>query len=127
MMNGPSDLPAYYGVMDNETGAPAKAVELSTVYWKLGGTLWQYPERYIKNSPIFDLDQVTTPVLIIHGTEDYNVPVTQGREVYTDLNLLGREVELRQYDGEGHGQRDFANAADFVYSQIKWFDDHLKK
>ena len=62
----------------------------------------------------------------MHGTEDDRVPVTQGREVYSDLDQLGQEVEMRQYDGEQHGSSAFANLADEQYSMIRWFDEHLK-
>jgi len=128
VVDGPADLPAQFGALEDDAGggSPVSAGIVESAF-KLGGTLWQNTDRYIENSPVFHLDQVKTAVLILHGTEDSRVPVGQGREVYADLSLLGQEVELRQYDGERHGNRAFANDADAAYAKIKWFDDHLKK
>jgi dipeptidyl aminopeptidase/acylaminoacyl peptidase len=124
---GPSNLPGMVGALeDDANGSSVVGAGILKSAYKLSDTLWQNPKRYIDNSPVFDLNKVKAAVLVIHGTEDDRVPVTQGREVYADLSQLGQEVEMRQYDGEEHGSRAFANTADQAYATIHWFDDHLK-
>lgn len=125
---GPANLPGMAGALENDaSGGSVIGAGILQSGFKLEETLWQNPQRYVQNSPIFALHKVNSAVLILHGTDDDRVPVTQGREVYAGLNLLGLEVELRQYDGERHGSSAFANKADQVYSMIRWFDAHLKK
>jgi dipeptidyl aminopeptidase/acylaminoacyl peptidase len=92
----------------------------------MGGTPWQYRDRYIENSPIFYLDRVTTPLLIIHGERDGAVPVWQGDAVFVGLRRLGKEVEYRRYAGEGHVIRAQANMRDYWSALIRWFDTHVR-
>jgi dipeptidyl aminopeptidase/acylaminoacyl peptidase len=92
----------------------------------MGGTPWQYPDRYVENSPITHLDRVRTPLLIVHGADDETVPVWQSDAVFVGLRRLGREVEYRKYAGEGHVISSFENLADLWTSIIGWFDTHLK-
>ena len=127
VIDGPADLPAIYGALENDAGGgSAVASGVLRSAFKLGGTLWEKPDYYIQNSPVFSLDKVQAAVLVVHGAEDDRVPVAQGREIYADLSMLGKEVELRQYDGEGHAIFGFSNQADMIYSAIRWFDDHLR-
>jgi dipeptidyl aminopeptidase/acylaminoacyl peptidase len=123
---GDVDLISSYGSLDDNgdtTGA-----WWATGQFKMHASLWEHPERYIENSPVFYLDKVTTPVLILHGVNDDRVPINQGRELYANLNQLGKEVMLRQYSHEGHyiGNTP-ADRADMLYSQIDWFDHYLKR
>ena len=64
--------------------------------------LWTNRSRYVDNSPIFFLDRIRTPLLIIHGAEDQTVPVSAAEEVFVDLRRLGQEVEYARYRGENH-------------------------
>ena len=52
---------------------------------RIGGTIWEYPLRYIENSPLFELDKTNTPVLIMHNDKDAAVPWYQGIEYFTCL------------------------------------------
>ncbi len=69
---------------------------------RMGGTLWEKRDTYVENSPIFYLDRVTTPLLLVCGSED-NVPRSQAEEVFVGLRRLGKRVELRRYEGRGTG------------------------
>ncbi len=122
---GYPNLVSVVGELDND-GRAGGATEVTQRQHKLHATLWENPKLYIENSPVFYLDKVTTPVLIIHGTIDDHVQVSQARELYADLQQLGKEAMLRQYEGEGHVVAKFANAADSIYSQIEWFNKHLR-
>jgi len=89
----------------------------------IGGTPWQMRERYIENSPYFDLDKVTTPVLLECGKDDDLC--TGSGEMFISLRRLGKEVDLVQYDGEGHVPLGRANVIDFWNRRIEFVDRQL--
>jgi dipeptidyl aminopeptidase/acylaminoacyl peptidase len=95
----------------------------------MGGTPWEQRDRYIENSPIFYLDRIETPLLILHGSEDSAVSSYQAGEVFVGLRRLGKEVVYAKYFGEEHdpGEWRLGNQLDYCQRLIAWFDDHLKK
>jgi len=95
---------------------------------RMGGTPWEFRDRYIENSPYLYLDRVKTPLLIIHGGKDDAVPPYLADEVFSGLRRLGKEVTYARYEGEGHweGTWGFANQLDSLNRSIAWFDRHLK-
>jgi len=125
-MDGMANLMGLYGEMD-ETGA-AFGTSLEHMFDVMGGTPWEYRERYIENSPIFYLDRIRTPLLIIHGDRDRVVIPSLGDEIFVGLRRLGREVEYAKYTGEGHSQLDWnrTNQEDVCNRMINWFERHLK-
>jgi dipeptidyl aminopeptidase/acylaminoacyl peptidase len=95
---------------------------------RMGGSPWEFRERYLENSPIFYLDRVQTPLLIIHGSKDDAVPVYLADEVFTGLRRLGKAVTYVRYEGESHweGNWGYANQIDALEREIAWFDKQLK-
>lgn len=93
---------------------------------RIGGSLWQYPMRYIENSPIFEADRVTTPLLMIHNDADDAVPWYQGIEFYLALRRLNKEVYLFSYNGEPHNLRRRADQKDYTIRLQQFFDYYLK-
>jgi dipeptidyl aminopeptidase/acylaminoacyl peptidase len=93
---------------------------------RIGGNLWEYPMRYIENSPLFQADRIKTPVLMIHNDADDAVPWTQGIEFYLALRRLGREVYMFTYNGEPHNLRKRPNQKDFTIRMQEYFDYYLK-
>jgi len=91
----------------------------------MGGPLWTYRDRYIENSPVFYLDRVETPLLILHGSQDRAVPVWHGEAVFAGLRRLGKETELRRYAGEDHVIQGLENVKDYWLSVTRWFDTYL--
>jgi dipeptidyl aminopeptidase/acylaminoacyl peptidase len=91
------------------------------------GTPWESRSRYIENSPVFYLDRVETPLLIVHGSLDDAVAPFLAEEVFVGLRRLGKEVVYARYEGEGHSIESYANQVDYVNRMIAWFDRHLKK
>lgn len=124
---GPANLVAMYGQMAADGGAFGIGWS-ETGQGLMGGTPWQYRERFIENSPITYLDRVTTPLLIVQGGIDHTVPSWQSDAVFVGLRRLGREVAYARYDGEDHWEGTWspANATDYWKRVIAWFDDHLK-
>jgi dipeptidyl aminopeptidase/acylaminoacyl peptidase len=122
---GPSNLMSAYGHM-SATGSDNSSWS-ETGQGLLGGHPWQYRDRYIDNSPIFFLDRVTTPLMIVHGDKDYAVPIEQADEVFVGLRRLGKEVEYRKYIGEEHVPLARENVIDYWNAVIRWMDTHIKK
>lgn len=92
----------------------------------LGTSLWDNPQTYIDNSPIFNLHKVTTPVLMMTTTKDILVPFVQALEMFNGLRILRKKVWMLVYDGEDHILEDKSNALDFTIKQTQFFDFYLK-
>jgi dipeptidyl aminopeptidase/acylaminoacyl peptidase len=93
---------------------------------RIGGSLWEYPMRFIENSPLFHIDKVQTPLLLINNDEDDAVPWYQGIEFYLGLRRLNKEAYMFSYNGEKHGLRKRINQQDFTRRLQEFFDHFLK-
>ena len=93
---------------------------------RIGGTPWEYPLRYIENSPIFNIDKINTPLLIMHNDADGHVPWYQGIEFFTSLRRLGKPAWFLNYNGEPHWPLKFQNRKDFNIRLAQFFDYYLK-
>jgi dienelactone hydrolase len=93
---------------------------------RIGGSIWEYPMRFLENSPIFTADRVNTPLLMLHNDADDAVPWYQGIEFYLALRRLGREAWLFNYNGERHGLWRRPNQKDYTRRLQEFFDHHLK-
>jgi dienelactone hydrolase len=93
---------------------------------RIGGSLWQYPMRFVENSPVFQADRVQTPILMLHNDADDAVPWYQGIEYFLALRRLGKETYLCNYNGELHGLRKRPNQKDYTVRLQQFFDHHLK-
>lgn len=124
---GPANLVSMFGQMTAD-GVAFGIGWSETGQGLMGGTPWQYAERYVQNSPITYLDRVTTPLLIVQGAIDRTVPSWQADAVFVGLRRLGKEVVYAKYEGEDHWQGTWghANAIDYWKRVIGWFDAHLK-
>jgi dipeptidyl aminopeptidase/acylaminoacyl peptidase len=94
----------------------------------MGGTPWEFRDRYIENSPIFYLNRIETPLLIVHGSDDDAIAPFLGDEVFVGLRRLGKQATYAKYQGEGHDPEawSYANQLDFCNRVIAWFDKYLK-
>jgi dipeptidyl aminopeptidase/acylaminoacyl peptidase len=124
---GVVDLVSVYGHLD-DGGSSGMVGWAETGQGAMGGSLWQFRERYIENSPVFFLDRVETPLLLVHGDRDRSVPCQQSEEVFVGLRRLGKEVVYAKYAGEPHGYDEwtYAHQVDYLERIIEWFDGHLK-
>lgn len=91
-----------------------------------GATLWEKPDLYIGNSPVFKADKVTTPLIIFHSKDDTAVPWEQGVEFYLALRRLNKPAWMLQYDGQGHGNSAGPYARDFTIRITQFFNHYLK-
>lgn len=93
---------------------------------RIGATLWERPDLYLKNSPLFAADKVKTPLLIMHNDADGAVPWYQGIEYFTALKRLGKAVWMLQYNNEDHNLVERKNRKDLSVRLQQFFDYHLK-
>ena len=93
---------------------------------RIGGTPWEYPQRYVENSPIFNLDKVNTPLLVMHNDADGHVPWYQGIELFVSLRRLGKPSWFLNYNGEPHWPLKMQNRIDFNIRMSQFFDYYLK-
>ncbi len=93
---------------------------------RIGGSLWQYPLRYLENSPIFSVDKVQTPVLILHNDKDGAVPWYQGIEFFGALRRLDKPVWMLNYNDEPHWPVKLQNRIDYQIRMQQYFDYYLK-
>ena len=115
---------AYSGIRWG-TGLP-RQFQYERSQSRIGGSLWEYPLRFLDNSPIFRADRVETPLLMIHNDEDDAVPWYQGIEYFLALRRLGKEAYLFSYNGEKHGLRKRINQKDYTRRLQEFFDHFLK-
>jgi dipeptidyl aminopeptidase/acylaminoacyl peptidase len=109
-----------------QSGGFAFGLQLTELFF--GGPPWEQPELYHRNSPIYLLDRVCTPLLIVHGEAETTVPIFLADQVFVGLQRLGREVEYARYAGGNHfeGEWTRANQRDYLNRMIGWFESHLK-
>lgn len=93
---------------------------------RIGGSLWELPELYIENSPVFYADRINTPLLIMFGDEDTAVPWEQGIELYLAMRRLGKDAVFLQYRGEPHHLQEYPNRLDYAIKMKEYFDHYLK-
>ncbi len=91
---------------------------------RMGSPPWGDLWRYLRNSPIYFVDRVQTPVMIIQGDMDY-VPIQQGEEFFTALYRMGKKAKFVRYWGEGHVISSPANVRDMWQRVFDWFDENL--
>ncbi|MGA3188132.1 MAG: prolyl oligopeptidase family serine peptidase [Bryobacteraceae bacterium] len=93
---------------------------------RIGGTLWEEPLKFIENSPVFQLDRVKTPVMILQNDADDAVPWYQGIEFFLSLRRLGKEAYMFNYNGEPHHLNRRPNQKDYTLRMQEFFDYELK-
>ena len=92
---------------------------------RIGGTIWEYPRRYTENSPIFFVDKINTPVLIMHNDQDGAVPWYQGIEFFVALRRLNKPAWMLNYNDEPHWPTKRENIIDFQTRMQQFFDHYL--
>ena len=87
---------------------------------------WNRKDIYVDQSPLFNADKITTPLLLLHGKIDTNVPLGESIQLYTALKLLGQDVELIEIAGQDHHIMDYGKRKQWSKTIIAWFDKYLK-
>ncbi len=90
------------------------------------GLPWRNPEAWMRISPFYRLDKITTPTLVMGGDADMNVPILGGEQLYEGLKRLGRDTELVIYPGESHSFRRPSFIKDRFERYIAWYEKYLQ-
>ncbi|MBS1916430.1 MAG: S9 family peptidase [Bacteroidetes bacterium] len=93
---------------------------------RIGATIWERPDLYIENSPLFHLQKVKTPLVIMSNDADGAVPWYQGIEFFTAMRRLNKPVWLLEYNGEAHNLVERRNRKDIQIREQQFFDWLLK-
>lgn len=95
---------------------------------RIGSTMWEQPQKYVQHSAIMFADRIKTPLLLMTGGEDHNVPALNTREMYYALRRLGKTVEWVNYANGGHGipMTNASEFADWHMRMLGWYDKYLK-
>ncbi|MFQ5505444.1 MAG: alpha/beta hydrolase family protein, partial [Planctomycetota bacterium] len=120
-----SNMISAYGGIRWGSGM-SRAFQYEKSQSRIGGSPWEFPLRYLENSPVFFADKVQTPLLMLHNDRDGAVPWYQGIELFTALRRLGREAYLFNYNEQGHGLRREADRKDWARRMQEFFDHHLR-
>ena len=86
-----------------------------------GSYPWKDPELFTKHGSLFNADKINTPLLLLHGTVDTNVPIGESIQLYNALKILGKPVEFITVDGENHFISDYAKRELWHNSIMAWF------
>ncbi|EGN76446.1 dipeptidyl aminopeptidase/acylaminoacyl peptidase [Idiomarina sp. A28L] len=104
----------------------ARQFQYETGQSRIGDSMYDNLEPYLKNSPVFVADKINTPMLIQFGDKDEAVPWEQGIEYYLALRRLDKPVVMLQYEGEPHHLQRYANKIDYTLKMLEFFDYYLK-
>lgn len=114
----------YFAIRAN--GAPCMfkyEVEQS----RIGKNLWEDQAAYLRNSPIFNADKITSPLLIFHNDKDGAVAFTQGLDLFLAMRRLQKPAWLLNYKGEGHTLDNLPAQQDWTLRMRQFFDHYLKE
>lgn len=130
-LSGISDLISLYGMFDARyryTDFPHEYLTQADLFesgqMRMGGPPWKDYQRYLRNSPLFYVDRIETPLMIIQGDMDY-VSIQQGEQMFTSLYRRNKRASFVRYWGEGHVLESPANVNDMWKRIYGWFDEFL--
>ncbi|WP_207515016.1 alpha/beta hydrolase family protein [Longitalea luteola] len=122
-----NEISTYLGILRTKGKAEeSKMLHSEIGHNKIGATLWERPDLYIRSSPVFRADKVSTPLLLIHNQNDGACDWNQGVEMYMALRRLQKKVWLLQYDSGDHSLTG-KDALDYTIRVQQFFDYYLKK
>jgi dipeptidyl aminopeptidase/acylaminoacyl peptidase len=119
-----SNMTSAYSGIRWQSGL-ARQFQYEKAQSRIGGSLWEVPELYIENSPVFFADRIKTSLLIMFGDEDGAVPWYQGIELYLAMRRLEKDCVFLQYRGEPHHPQKYANKLDYSIKMKEYFDHYL--
>ena len=114
-----------YGGIRWETGFN-RSMQYEHQQSRIGATIWEAPNLYWENSPLFAIEKVQTPILIMANDQDGAVPWYQGIEFFIAMRRLGKPAWLLNYNGEPHWAQKLPNRIDFQKRMAQFFHHYLK-
>lgn len=121
--SGAANLISLFGSL-HERGLTKNTI-VETGQYKVSCPPWTNPDLYVRNSPIFFVKQVSTPILLMNNIKDGAVPFAQGFEFFSALRRLGKKAWLLQYDDSKHSLSG-RDAIDYTVRITQFFNHYLK-
>ncbi len=120
-----TDFVSFMGAIHWNPGIP------EVDHWETGQArmevpFWEDPEAHRRNSPIHEVHNLETPLLMAFGDDDGVVDWDQGTQFYNFARRAGKQMVLLVYEGEDHGLREEANQKDYHRRILEWFGHYLK-
>ena len=119
------NMTSAYGGIRWQTGM-SRQFQYEKTQSRIGEILWDNVDLYLENSPLFAMNKVTTPVVIMHNDNDGAVPWYQGIEMFMALRRLQKPVWMLNYNGDEHNLMKRENRKDIQIRQQQFFDHYLK-
>ena len=119
------NMTSAYGGIRWQTGM-SRQFQYEKTQSRIGKILWDDIDLYLENSPLFAMDKVTTPVVVMHNDNDGAVPWYQGIEMFMALRRLQKPVWMLNYNGDEHNLMKRENRKDIQIRQQQFFDHYLK-
>jgi len=101
--------------------------ELWFMEWENGGIQWEHPQEYEKFNPVNYVSKWQTPMLVIHGEQDFRITYSQGIAAFTALQRRGIESKFLEFPDENHWVLKPANSILWYHTVLGWMDSHLKR
>jgi len=120
-----TDMISMYSLIYGNAGITNQAI-FEGSQGRLTPGYWDNLEAFTRNSPIFHIKNVQTPLLLLHNDQDGAVNFTQGVEYYNGLRRLNKPVVMITYKGENHGIAKLPNRKDYAVRMMEYFDYFLK-
>jgi dipeptidyl aminopeptidase/acylaminoacyl peptidase len=120
-----ANMTSAYGGIRWESGVN-RSMQYEKGQSRIGASIWEQPQHYIENSPLFFLPRVTTPLFIMSNDADGAVPWYQGIELFVGMRRLGKEAYLINYNNDVHNPASRANQKDIAMKMEQFFDAKLK-
>jgi dipeptidyl aminopeptidase/acylaminoacyl peptidase len=99
------------------------------IEWEFDAWPWESYERYWKHSPLAYVNEIKTPLLIIHSERDFRAPIPDAEHLFVTLRWLKRDVEFVRYPREGHElsrSGEPRHRVDRLNRILDWFDKYCK-
>lgn len=120
-----TNMISMYNSIYWNSGTPDQQI-FETSQGRLREPYWNLMDEYIANSPIFQAQNIKTPLLMTFGDQDGAVDYHQGIEMYITMRRLSKPLIMLLYAGENHGLRKKENRKDYFNKVTAFFDHHLK-
>src|SRR5262249_24474815 len=95
---------------------------------EIGVIPWRDPERARHFSPLTYVENIQTPLLILHSDQDLRCPVSEGEQLFTALKFLGRETKFVRFEGQSHELSRSGHRRSRVIRLVEirdWFARHI--
>jgi dipeptidyl aminopeptidase/acylaminoacyl peptidase len=119
-----ANMTSAYGGIRWGTGI-SRAGQYESGQSRIGAPVFDKPELYLENSPLFHLRNITTPLFIMNNDADDAVPWYQGIEFFIGMRRLGKEVYFIDYNNDVHNPASRANQKDIAMRMQQFFDNKL--